>query len=253
MATPPPAEFFRQKDVIHEYCGITTDSPSLNQCSVRQITSGARAHDKQCSDTLSLTLLIFWWYMLNPSPFLPAAATKVDDAVGLPSTGARPQSPVAGGCVAVTFMFWHLSPFSSDAEICCVSGDSCNVFSVAEEAISCYFALNTILFVFCQYDLSEDLNSVWMDESHLKTLDFANACTFTTLCLFNSTFASSSCLVNSCILSTKPACLLFSSRIRPTNSSLVFKCMSSVWHSTLYFFLAHINCDISGEDGRALN
>ncbi|KAG8320306.1 hypothetical protein J6590_071556 [Homalodisca vitripennis] len=59
MATPPPAEFFRQKDVTHEYCGITTNSPSPNQCSVRQIISGARAHDKQSSETLCLTLLIF--------------------------------------------------------------------------------------------------------------------------------------------------------------------------------------------------
>ncbi|KAG8276739.1 hypothetical protein J6590_058409 [Homalodisca vitripennis] len=106
MATPPPAEFFRQKDVTHEYCEITTNSPSLNQCSVRQIISGARAHDKQSSETLCLTLLAFWWYMLNPSPFLlPAVGTKsdnlspsliinvgsaagsqVDGAVGLPST-----------------------------------------------------------------------------------------------------------------------------------------------------------------------
>ncbi|KAG8269428.1 hypothetical protein J6590_107643, partial [Homalodisca vitripennis] len=52
MATPPPAEFFRQKDVTHEYCGITTNSSSPNQCSVRQIISGARAHGKQSSETL---------------------------------------------------------------------------------------------------------------------------------------------------------------------------------------------------------
>ncbi|KAG8310813.1 hypothetical protein J6590_056651 [Homalodisca vitripennis] len=69
MATPPPAECFRQKDVTHEYCGITTNSPSPNQCSVRQIISGARAHDKQCSETLCITLLIFWWStMLSVCP-----------------------------------------------------------------------------------------------------------------------------------------------------------------------------------------